>query len=123
MDLDRQDYFRSMLNQRMEVLISGAGDTMGELTTEQESHADALDIATAESSREFTLRLQDRDRRLVGKIRQALKRLEDGEYGLCVACGEDISERRLMARPVATHCIDCKTEAEQMERRGSRWVG
>jgi len=117
MDLERQEYFRSMLNQRMEVLISGAGDTMGELIGEQETHADALDTATAESNREFTLRLQDRDRRLVGKIRQALKRMEEGEYGVCVASGEDISERRLMARPVATHCIDCKTEAEQLERR------
>lgn len=112
-----------MLNQRMEVLISSAGETMGELIGEKENHADALDIATEESNREFSLRLQDRDRRLVGKIRQALKRMDEGEYGVCVACGEDISERRLMARPVATHCIDCKTEAEQMERRGSRWIG
>jgi len=112
-----------MLNQRMDALITGAGQTMGALTGDQETHADALDIATAESNREFTLRLQDRDRRLVGKIRGALKRMDEGEYGVCIACGEDISERRLMARPVATHCIDCKTEAEQMERRGSRWVG
>lgn len=123
MDIERQEYFRSMLNQRMEVLISSAGETMGELIGEKENHADALDIATEESNREFSLRLQDRDRRLVSKIRQALKRMDEGEYGVCVACGEDISERRLMARPVATHCIDCKTEAEQMERRGSRWIG
>ena len=112
-----------MLNQRMDALIMGSGETLGQLTGEQETHADAVDVATAESNREFTLRLQDRDRRLVGKIRSALKRMDEGEYGICIACGEDISERRLMARPVATHCIDCKTEAEQMERRGSRWVG
>ena len=65
----------------MDVLLTGAGQTMGELTGEKESHADALDIATAESNREFTLRLQDRDRRLVGKIRSALKRMDEGEYG------------------------------------------
>ncbi|HND33714.1 MAG TPA: TraR/DksA C4-type zinc finger protein, partial [Myxococcota bacterium] len=41
---------------------------------------------------------------------------DDGEYGICVACGDEISEKRLIARPVATHCIDCKTELEQLER-------
>ena len=123
MEPEREEYFRTLLNQRMEALMSDAGDTLMQLTGDQESHADALDIATAESNREFSLRLQDRDRRLISKIRKALKRMDEGEYGICVACGEDISERRLMARPVATHCIDCKTEAEQMERRSGRWIG
>jgi DnaK suppressor protein len=119
--MERQQYFRELLNSRMEALLSAAGETIGELTGEKENPADAIDIAAAESNREFTLRLQDRDRRLVGKIRGALKRVTEGEYGECISCGEDISERRLLARPVATFCIDCKTEAEQMERRGSRW--
>ena len=43
--------------------------------------------------------------------------MDDGEYGVCSSCGEEITEKRLIARPVATHCIDCKTEAEQLERR------
>ena len=79
--------------------------------------SDTLDVASMESNREFNLRLQDRERRLIHKIQDALERIGDGTYGVCVACGGDIDERRLMARPVATHCIDCKTEAEQLERR------
>ena len=98
-----------------------AGTNIGSLTDERETPADTIDMATLESNRDFTLRLADRERRLVHKIRQALKRLNDGEYGICVACGEDISERRLMARPMATHCIDCKTEAEMLERRNQHW--
>ena len=52
-------------------------------------------------------------------LQQTLERIDTGEYGTCVMCGGEISEKRLVARPVATHCIDCKTELEQIER-GSR---
>jgi len=114
---ERTQFFRTLLNERMEALLREAGSNIGKLTDERESLADTLDIAATESTRDFALRMQDRERRLVHKLRLALQRLEDGEYGECVACGEDISEKRLMARPVATHCIDCKTEVEQQERR------
>lgn len=116
MDAERKEFFRSLLQQRMDSLLRGAGTALGTLTEESETPSDHLDIATQESNRDFGLRLQDRERRLVGKIRAALHRLDEGEYGVCVSCGDEISERRLMARPVATHCIDCKTEAEQLER-------
>ena len=72
-----------------------------------------------ESNREFTLRIRERERSLIFKIKSALEQVDSGEYGYCVTCGELIGEKRLMARPVATLCIDCKTEAEQLER-GSR---
>ena len=62
-----------------------------------------------------------RERRLVLKIREAIGRIEEGSYGECTVCGEDISGRRLEVRPVTTHCIDCKTEAEQLERRSRRF--
>lgn len=116
MDDKRKDFFRKLLEERLENLLADAGATIGKLTEQQEIPADQLDIASMESNRDFTLRLQDRERRLVQKIKLALARLEVDEYGICVSCGDDISERRLMARPVATHCIDCKTEAEQLER-------
>lgn len=114
---ERQEFFRELLQGRLQMLIGAAGENIGQLTQEREASADNLDLATEESNRDFSLRLQDRERRMMGKIRAALQRIEDGEYGICVACGEDISERRLMARPVASHCIDCKTEMEQLERR------
>jgi len=116
MDEARKEFFRSLLSERLEALLRGAGATIGKLSEEQELPSDRLDIASMESNRDFALRLQDRERRLIGKIKLALQRIDDDEYGICVGCGDDISERRLLARPVATHCIDCKTEAEQLER-------
>jgi DnaK suppressor protein len=116
LEQERLEFFRNLLNQRLEALLEDAGQTLGNLTEEREALTDTIDIASMESNRDFTLRLQDRERRLVGKIKAALKRVDEEEYGICIACGDDIDERRLMARPVATHCIDCKTEAEQMER-------
>jgi DnaK suppressor protein len=116
-DAERTEFFKKLLEERLSAMLRDAGDSIGKLTDEREAYADTLDIATMESTRDFSLRLQDRERRLVHKIKAALQRIEDGEYGVCVACGDDIGEKRLMARPVATHCIDCKTEAEQQERR------
>ena len=118
MDAEKLEFFRKLLNERLEALLSEAGATLGDLTdTDKEALADALDIATMESNRDFQLRIRDRERVLIRKIKDALQRIEDGEYGFCVVCGNDIAEKRLIARPVATHCIDCKTEAEQLEGR------
>ena len=117
MEAERLEFFRKLLNERLAALLNEAGATLGELTDDQEALADALDIASMESNRDFQLRIRDRERVLIRKIKEALARIDEGDYGHCVACGEEISEKRLIARPVATHCIDCKTEAEQIERR------
>lgn len=116
MSPDRLEFFRKLLNERLRSLLSEAGATLGDLTDEKENLADAIDLASMESNRDFQLRIRDRERVLIHKIKEALQRIEEGEYGICVACGNDISEKRLLARPVATHCIDCKTELEQLER-------
>ena len=117
MEPDRVEFFRKLLNERLGALLNEAGATLGDLTDDKENPADALDLASEESNRNFQLRIRDRERVLIHKIKEALTRIEAGEYGFCVACGEEITEKRLIARPVATHCIDCKTEAEQLERR------
>jgi DnaK suppressor protein len=117
MEPDRVEFFKKLLHERLEALLNQAGQNIGTLTDDREALSDTLDIATVESTRDFSLRLQDRERRLVSKVRSALQRIDDGEFGVCVSCGDEIGEKRLMARPVATHCIDCKTEAEQQERR------
>lgn len=114
---ERLEFFRKLLLERRAALLKEAGAALESLIDEREALADTIDVATSESDREFNLRLQDRERRLLHKIDEAVGRVDDGSYGVCVACGEDIDERRLMARPVATHCIDCKTEAEQLEMR------
>ena len=110
-------FFKKLLEERLTSLLSEAGATLGDLTDTKEALADSLDIASMESNRDFQLRIRDRERVLIRKIRDALERVSDGEYGYCIGCGNEIAEKRLIARPVATHCIDCKTEAEQLERR------
>lgn len=116
MEPERIDFFRNLLNERLRALLSEAGATLGDLTDEKENLADAIDLASMESNRDFQLRIRDRERVLIHKIKEGLARIDAGDYGICVSCGEEIAEKRLMARPVATHCIDCKTEIEQLER-------
>lgn len=108
---------KGVLEEQLEALISQSRNAVSALTEVRETDADPLDLAVTESNRDFTLRMADRERRLLTKIRYALERINNGEYGACENCGEPITFGRLMARPVATLCIDCKTEAEQVERR------
>jgi len=86
------------------------------MTVRDENMPDPNDRATLESDRNFTLRIRDRERKLIGKIKEALERIETGSYGICEVCGEDISEARLIARPVTTYCIECKKRQEMEEK-------
>lgn len=110
---------RGILRERAEKLLDTSRQSLNELTELKGVDADAVDQAANESDRGFSLRLADRDRLMLKKIRKALERVDEGEYGACESCGEFITYKRLLARPVATLCIDCKTTAEQQERR--RW--
>jgi DnaK suppressor protein len=92
-------------------------EAVNSLTEVREQDPDTLDMAVNESNREFTLRLADRERRLMRKIRHSLECIGEGAYGTCENCGANITYKRLLARPVARLCIDCKTEAEQLEAR------
>lgn len=87
-----------------------------ELAVQPEDNCDEVDFAVANSTRDFNLRLADRERKMLGKVRVALERIRDGEYGTCVSCGEEIGFRRLQARPFADKCIDCKTTDEMIRR-------
>lgn len=77
---------------------------------------DLGDQASAETDRNFMLRLRGREQRLLKKIEEALDRIENGNFGICDDCGEDIDIKRLEARPVTTMCIDCKTLQEEEEK-------
>ena len=116
MDKETQDYFRGILQEEMRVLLEEAGKTVSEMTADNTNFPDPNDRATQESDRTFELRIRDRERRLINKIREALERIEDGTFGTCDTCGEEISEGRLKARPVTTLCIDCKIEEEKKEK-------
>ena len=110
------EFFRHLLIQWMEELLDHADDTVERLLNSQEILADPLDRATVESDRIWTLPIRDRESKLIKKIRQSLEDIENGEYGICEDCGEDISIERLKARPVTSFCIDCKTKRESLEK-------
>src|SRR6185369_4313929 len=116
MDQDKMEYFRGVLQEEMRTLLGEAGKTVSEMTVDSTSFPDPNDRATQESDRNFELRIRDRERRLINKIKEALQRLDEGTFGICEVCGEDISEGRLKARPVTTLCIDCKMEEERKEK-------
>lgn len=115
------EFFRILLTQRMQELRSEAGKTV-ENMDEDENFPDPTDRASMESNRNSVLRIRDRERKLIFKIQEALQRLDDGQYGLCEECGEEIAIERLKARPVTTLCIDCKSSQEIAEKRARRVV-
>ena len=80
-------------------------------------HGDEADQANFMEERNRQLRMRDRDRKLINKIRETLHKMDIGEYGVCESCGCDISFERLKLRPVASLCIECKREAEEREER------
>jgi DnaK suppressor protein len=117
MEADRLEVFRVLLEERRQSLIDKSGQAIGELVGERDVMSDSTDIASEESDRDLALRMHDHDRSVMRDIEAALVRIRRGEYGECMACGDDITERRLLARPMATHCIDCMTELEATQRR------
>ena len=110
--------FKALLEEQLEELLEDADKTASEMADEKANFPDPTDRASLESDRNFELRIRDRERKLIGKIREALERIEDGEFGFCESCEEEIGFARLKARPVTTMCIDCKTEQERQEKIG-----
>ena len=97
-------------------LLKEAEETLNALPTEL-NFPDMGDQATAETDRNFMLRLRDRERMLLKKIEETIERIDNNEeYGICEECGNEIGIKRLEARPVTTFCIDCKTRQEEDER-------
>lgn len=117
MDEKTSRMFRELLNQQMGILLKEAASTVeGMAEAEKEGFPDPTDRASVETDRSFLLRIRDRERRLITKIKEALRRLDTGEFGICESCGGRISTQRLKARPVTTLCIECKTEEEEKEK-------
>jgi DnaK suppressor protein len=110
------DFFKNLLNEMLQDALKQSDSTIEDMTDGNELCADPADRATVESDRSFTLRIRDRERKLISKIKAALTRMEDGTYGLCDECGEEIGVPRLKARPVTKLCINCKSKQEQDEQ-------
>lgn len=116
----QQQHFRVILEAIKQQLMEGSDATVEQLRGGERELADPADQATHEEIVALMLRASDREGKLLRKTEEALQRLEDGEYGYCESCGEEIGIRRLEARPAATLCIDCKTLDEIREKqRGS----
>jgi DnaK suppressor protein len=109
--------YRTLLEGQLASLLGTSGQAVHQMVGEPgDEIPDPNDRATVEEGRNWSLRLRDRDRRLIGKIEDALGRLQTGTFGRCTSCGKPISAARLRARPVTDLCIDCKTEAERAEK-------
>lgn len=117
--LTQQDleFFKGLLVQQLDDLLNQAKKTVGVLMQDGTLSPDPLDRASEAMGRDFTLRIRDREYRLIQKIKTTLEKIQDGTFGICENCGEDISFARLKARPVTSYCIHCKSQMEAMEKR------
>ena len=116
MKTDQLEYFRRMLTDKVDELNRECGKAMAGMAGEKENLADPNDRASEESEWTVEFRIRERERNLVLKIREAIKRIDEGTFGVCEECGEPISLKRLKARPVTTYCIDCKTQEERRQK-------
>jgi len=115
MNKSELEKFRKVLEEQLNELQSDFGKKYQSMNTT--ALPDINDQASAESERNFEIRIKDRERKLIGKVQEALKKVAEGTYGICESCGEAIGSKRLMARPVTNLCINCKAEMEADEKR------
>lgn len=109
--------FKKLLQERRKAIVSTAEAVREEgLGFDQAELPDEVDLASTEAGQSLNLRLRDRELVLLKKIDRTLKKIEDGEFGICERCGEEIGLKRLEARPVAEVCIRCKEEMEKVEK-------
>lgn len=112
-----------LIRERLQGLLDGltveVNSTVNGMRQDGTPFPDPTDRATLESDRNLTLRIRDRERKLQTKVEEALARLDDGTYGICELCEEQIGFKRLEARPVTTLCIDCKELQEHNEEKHS----
>ena len=111
-----EKFKKTLLSQKEELLNNTRRMIKEEAQHSPDDLADETDLAVSEVSQNLALRLRDRERILLQKIEVALSKIQNGTYGVCDACEEDIEPKRLEARPVATMCIACKEEQEHKEK-------
>jgi DnaK suppressor protein len=111
---DLQEIKRILLSIR-EKIISQREDSLNQLSSPRDEVVDEGERAFMEEADYLEMRFTSREDRLLKKVEDALKRIEEGRYGICEICGEEIDVNRLKLRPVTTMCIKCKTEQEKKE--------
>lgn len=109
--------FKELLEHRKEELLQQSASVKEPVyAIEVEDLPDEVDLASSESDQSMSIRLRGRERILLRKIIKALQKIDEGTYGICEKCGDEITVRRLEARPVTDMCIRCKEEQERVER-------
>ena len=116
MNPKQKEYFKQKLIDWKETLLKGSSETILNLKEDKEVSGDFADIASAESTKSIELRTRDRERKLISKIYQALKRIENNTYGYCEVTGKPIGLKRLEARPIATLSIEAQQMHENEEK-------
>ncbi len=119
MSLSKADLarFRELLEAKRTQIIENAKNTLAEdMALDADDLPDEMDLASSEYLQSFTFRLRGREKFLLEKIEHALEKITKNEFGLCEECGEEISLKRLEARPETNLCIRCKEEQERAER-------
>ncbi len=117
MNKEQLDHFRNILNSWKRDLMVEVDRTVSHMKDEAANFPDPNDRATQEEDFSLELRTRDRERKLIRKIDDATKRIEDGSYGYCLETGEEIGSKRLEARPVATLIIEAQERRERRERQ------
>ena len=113
---NKLEYFRKKLLHWKSEILDGAQDTIKGMQTGTRNIPDAADRASEETDRALELRTRDRQRKLISKIDGALRRIDNGEYGYCDVTGEQISLKRLNARPIATMSLEAQAKHERKEK-------
>ncbi len=116
MNAKQREFFRQKLLNWRDELLKESSETLLHLQEGGQQEPDIADRASLETDRSLELRTRDRARKLIGKIDEALKRIEEGTYGYCEETNEPISLRRLEARPIATLSIEAQERHERMEK-------
>ena len=112
----QQEYFRAKLLAWKDAILRESQGTLSQLQVDSLREADLNDRASSETDWSIELRTRDRQRKLIGKIEAALRRIDDGEYGYCEVTGEPISLGRLEARPIATMTVEAQERHERNEK-------
>lgn len=109
--------YKKVLDDKRDALVKNAENTMAEgLALDANDLPDEMDLASSEYIQSFTFRLRGREKTFLEKIDRALRKIEDGSFGICENCEEPINTKRLDARPETTLCIRCKEDQERTEK-------
>ena len=109
--------FRKLLEEKRDDIIKKAKQTLDEdMALDANDLPDEMDLASSEYLQSFTFRLRGREKSFLDKIEKALERIDNNTFGVCEECGEEISVKRLEARPETTLCIRCKEDQERVEK-------